>query len=187
MKEVWTAIGACALAVASIDVAAQPLATETLRPLLWQPGMTRSEVGEMNVFRRFSSERSDRMTEFYGYVLGLTALPPSEPGGGAMIRYPVGDSEVKLFPSPPSAANDAPVGDVIGVRLLTFFYDDEAAVLTRFRSRGFAAPVFEGPPRGMRVGARAGSGRRMGRARGLARHAARGPRQIRDRHRRLGH
>ena len=116
--------------------------------------MRRSEVGEINVFRRFSSERSDRMTEFYGYVLGLTALPSSAPGGGQMIRYPVGDSEVKLFPSPPtpsSPVNGAPVGDVIGMRLLTFFYDDEAAVITRFRSRGFTAPTFEGPPRGMRT------------------------------------
>ena len=36
MKHVWSAIGACALAVASTDAAAQPPASETIRPLLWQ-------------------------------------------------------------------------------------------------------------------------------------------------------
>ena len=150
MKQVWSAIGACTLAVASFTAAAQPPGAATIRPLLWQPGMARSEVGEINVFRRFSSERTDRVTEFYGYVLGLTALPASAPGGGQMIRYPVGNSEVKLFPSPPNPMNTAPLGDVIGVRLLTFFYDDEEALVTRFRSRGFATPVFEGPARGER-------------------------------------
>jgi hypothetical protein len=148
--------------------------------------MARSEIGEINVFRRFSSDRTDRVTEFYGYVLGLTALPSSALGGGQMIRYPVGDSEVKLFPSPPNSMNTAPLGDVIGVRLLTFFYDDEEALVTRFRSRGFAAPVFEGPGARRALGARAGSGRRMGRARCRARRAGRGPQEIRDWRRRRG-
>src|SRR5690606_6454117 len=96
----------------------------TVRPFLWQDGMTPSEIGEVNVFRRFSRERTAEMNEFYGEVLALPVLPETALGGGQMIRYPLGASEVKLFPVAPSAANTAAVGEAIGMRLLTFFFDD---------------------------------------------------------------
>src|SRR5262245_46846210 len=47
---------------------------DSLRPLLWQDGMKRSEVGEINVFRRFPAERRAQMADFFAGVLGLTAL-----------------------------------------------------------------------------------------------------------------
>jgi len=80
---------------------------------------------------------------FYSQVLALTVLPPTAPGGGQMIRYPVGASEVKLFPTPMAAPNATPAGSVIGMRLLTFFYADEAAVTRRFTDRGSGAPRFQ--------------------------------------------
>ena len=94
------------------------------------------------MFRRFSSERTAAMREFYGEVLGLPVLPETALGGGQMIRYPVGGSEVKLFPVAPSPASTAGVAEAAGVRLLTFFYADETAVAQRFAAHGLPAPSF---------------------------------------------
>jgi catechol 2,3-dioxygenase-like lactoylglutathione lyase family enzyme len=127
---------------------------QTIRPFLWQAGMARSEVGEINVFRRFPAERRVQVEAFYGDVLGLTPLPPTAPGGGQMIRYPLGASEVKLFPTEMAAPNTAPAGDVAGMRLLTFFYADEAALTKRFAAGGVAAPRFQ-PATGHRGATRA--------------------------------
>lgn len=115
----------------------------TVRPYLWSAERPKSEIGEINVFRRFSNERTQEMREFYGEVLALPVLPDTALGGGAMIRYPVGSSEVKLFPSPPAPVNTAGLSAVAGVRLLTFFYADEAAVTQRFTAHGLPAPKFE--------------------------------------------
>ena len=87
---------------------------QTIRPYLWQAGMARSEVGEINVFRRFPAERRAQVEDFYARVLALPALPSTAPGGGQMIRYPVGASEVKLFPTEMAAPNVAAAGDVAG-------------------------------------------------------------------------
>jgi len=116
----------------------------TVQPLLWQPGMTRSEVGEINVFRRFSSAGRARMVEFYRDVLGLKALSAEALGGNAMIRYPVGHSEIKLFPVAQGAeSRTLPLQNVIGIRLLTLFYPDEASVAARFKEHGYPAPKFQ--------------------------------------------
>ena len=132
----------CALALAAA-VAAQTPAAPTIRPFLWGSGRAPSEIGEVNVFRRFSSERTDAMKAFYADVLALPVLPSTALGGGQMIRYPVGPSEVKLFPVAPSAPNTAAIKEATGVRLLTFFYADEAAVTQRFVASGRPAPKFE--------------------------------------------
>ncbi len=140
MKHVLVALVLAGVAGAA---AGQGSAPETVRPYLWNAERPKSEIGEINVFRRFSNERTAAMREFYGEVLALPVLPDSALGGGAMIRYPVGSSEVKLFPSPPSPANTAGLVDAAGVRLLTFFYADEAAVTQRFVAHGLPAPKFE--------------------------------------------
>lgn len=114
-----------------------------VRPYLWSADRPKSELGEINVFRRFSSERTAAMRKFYADVLGLPVLPESALGAGQMIRYPVGMSEVKLFPVAPSPANTARLSEAVGVRLLTFFYADEAAVAQRFAAHGFPAPEFQ--------------------------------------------
>ena len=114
----------------------------TVEPYLWNAKRPPSSLGEVNVFRRFSSERTDAMREFYGTVLALPVLPATALGGGQMIRYPVGGSEVKLFPVAPQPANAAGVAEATGVRVLTFFFADEAALARRFAAHGYAPPKF---------------------------------------------
>jgi catechol 2,3-dioxygenase-like lactoylglutathione lyase family enzyme len=116
---------------------------QTIRPYLWQTGMARSEVGEINVFRRFPAERRAQVEDFYTRVLALPVLPSTAPGGGQMIRYPVGASEVKLFPTDMAPHNAAAAGDVAGMRLLTFFYADEAVLIKRFVDLGLTPPRFQ--------------------------------------------
>jgi catechol 2,3-dioxygenase-like lactoylglutathione lyase family enzyme len=130
------------LGLAASAALAQHDSPRTAAAYLWQPGMAASEIGEVNVFRRFSSDRAAAMREFYGAVLALPVLPDSALGGGQMIRYPVGRSEVKLFPVTPSPANTLAVNEAIGVRLLTFFYADRAVVEARFVAHGLPAPRF---------------------------------------------
>ena len=137
------AIAAFVLLALGNGAAGQGSTPPTVRPYLWSAERPKSSIGEINVFRRFSSERTAAMREFYADVLGLPVLPETAAGGGQMIRYPVGASEVKLFPVAPSPANAARVADAVGVRLLTFFYPDEAAVTQRFTAHGFPAPKFE--------------------------------------------
>ena len=60
---------------------AQASGAQTIRPLLWQAGMKRSDIGEVNVFRRFPAERTDKMRAFYNEVLGLSVLPATALGG----------------------------------------------------------------------------------------------------------
>lgn len=106
----------------------------------------------MNVFRRFAVDKA-KMTEFYGDVLGLRSMPPIGLGGGnQMIRFQVGTAEIKLQATP--AASQYPGGavkDVTGLRVFTFFFPDEAALVARFTAKGLPAPAF---------GPRAAGGRR---------------------------
>jgi catechol 2,3-dioxygenase-like lactoylglutathione lyase family enzyme len=128
------------------QLAAQTSEPATVSPYLWSPERPKSELGEINANRRFSSERTAAMREFYGEVLALQVLPDTAVGGGRMIRYPVGSSEVKLFPEAPSPANadanTASVSETAGVRLLTFFYPDQAALVERFKTHGLPVPSF---------------------------------------------
>jgi catechol 2,3-dioxygenase-like lactoylglutathione lyase family enzyme len=133
----------CILFLLLLTSAVHGQSPETVRPMMWQPEMTRSEVGEVNVFRRFSAERRAKMEEFYNDVLALKALPASALGGNNMIRYPVGHSEVKLFPVAKAAENrSAPVQKTIGIRLVTLFYSDEAKLVARFKAHGYEQPQF---------------------------------------------
>ena len=135
-----TLAAAALAAIATFDVV---VAQQTIKPYLWQAGMARSEVGEINVFRRFPAELRAKVEDFYAGVLALPVLPATVPGGGQMIRYPVGASEVKLFPTAGAAPNAAGAADVAGVRLLTLFFADEAALTKRFVDRGLMAPRFQ--------------------------------------------
>jgi catechol 2,3-dioxygenase-like lactoylglutathione lyase family enzyme len=140
-------LACAALVVIAGHAAAQggaPATTHaTVMPYFWSNDRPKSEVGEINVFRRFSNERTAAMHEFYGEVLGLPMLSDATLGGGQMIRYPLGSSEVKLFPVAPSPANTAGIADAAGVRVLTFFYADEAAISQRFTARGLPMPRFQ--------------------------------------------
>ena len=96
-----------------------------------------------NVFRRFAVDLS-KMKEFYGDVLGLRPLPTlNMPGGGQMTRYQVGTSEIKLQPAPGESGVTHPaVRDAIGLRVFTFFFPDDAALMARFKAHGLVGPEF---------------------------------------------
>jgi catechol 2,3-dioxygenase-like lactoylglutathione lyase family enzyme len=104
-------------------------------PVLWQPSM--------NVFRRFEVAR-EQIFEFYGEVLGFEQLDTLNVGSGnGVARFQAGASELKLTAK---VANrqyvPGGVRDATGVRLLTFFFQDEAALVGRFVAHGLAPPVF---------------------------------------------
>src|SRR5688500_8629030 len=150
MRSFAAALATCVLG-ATVSAAAQapaPAASPSpavtsVAPVLWQPSM--------NVFRRFAAER-DKMIEFYGKVLALRPLPTFNLGGGSqMTRFQVGTSEIKLTTVVRGRTYGAGgVQELAGLRVLTFFFPDEAAVAARFKEHGYPEPEFRN----------AGSGRR---------------------------
>jgi catechol 2,3-dioxygenase-like lactoylglutathione lyase family enzyme len=110
-------------------------ATAAVGSVLWQPSM--------NVFRRFSADR-EAMFAFYGGVLGFEQLNTLNVGGGTGVaRFQAGGSELKLTGRVANRSYQAGgPADATGVRLLTFFFPDEAALTARFRAHGLAAPEF---------------------------------------------
>jgi catechol 2,3-dioxygenase-like lactoylglutathione lyase family enzyme len=114
----------------------KPRSLDTTAPMLWQPSM--------NVFRRFAAPK-EKMFEFYGTVLGfrqLTTLNVNTSGGG-VARFQAGAQELKLTGRVPNKRyQPGGVRDATGLRLLTFFFADEAALAGRFAAAGYPAPAF---------------------------------------------
>lgn len=112
-----------------------PDATATTASVLWQPSM--------NVFRRFEVP-AERMYEFYGDVLGFKQLSTLNVGnGGGVARFQAGAQELKLTRRVGDRSYEGGgVRAATGLRLLTFFFADEAALTTRFAQHGLAAPEF---------------------------------------------
>lgn len=136
---------ACVLvATGATGVVAQTPPATPLALLSTQPSM--------NVFRRFAPD-GGKMAAFYGEVLGLRALPTlNMPGGGQMLLFAIGTGQVKLQATPAAAEYPAgPVLEVTGLRVMTFFFPDEAALSERFRANGYPSPVFHAAPGGRRV------------------------------------
>lgn len=136
--------GCLAATIAGLIIGMAP--SVTVRPMAQEAAQSLAAMStqpSMNIFRRFSVDRA-KMLEFYGEVLGLRALPTfGMPGGGQMSLFQIGTGQVKLTTEaagrrPPSGS----VKDVIGLRVLTFFYRDGNALATRFMSHGLAAPAF---------------------------------------------
>ena len=113
----------------------EPDIGESAAPLLWQPSM--------NVFRRFSVD-AQTMYTFYRDVLGLKQLATIGVGnGGGVARFLAGTSEIKLTAKADRKQYvSGGVKAATGLRLLTFFYPDEAPLVERFRAQGYAAPEF---------------------------------------------
>jgi catechol 2,3-dioxygenase-like lactoylglutathione lyase family enzyme len=118
---------------------APPRQLQSVAPVLSQPSM--------NVFRRFEVEPAE-MHEFYGKVLGLKQLTTFNVGGSTGVaRFEAGASQVKLtgrVPNRKYAPGD--VQDATGLRLLTFFFRNQAEVIERFKSQGLPAPEFQPLP-----------------------------------------
>jgi catechol 2,3-dioxygenase-like lactoylglutathione lyase family enzyme len=127
-------IHVCVLLALVVPVAAQSGSPVSLASLSTQPSM--------NVFRRFAVEPA-KMVSFYGEVLGLKPLPSIKLAGGEMIQFGVGTTQVKLqYTAGAGEYKTGPVKEVTGLRVFTFFYPDEAAVIARFVQHGYPAPSF---------------------------------------------
>lgn len=134
--EVWALLAAGALATGASGAQEVALASHaTTAEVLWQPSM--------NVFRRFEVP-AERMYEFYGGVLGFKQLSTLNVGnGGGVARFQAGAQELKLTRR---VGDRSYVGGGVraatGLRLLTFFFADEAELAERFVAQGLAAPKF---------------------------------------------
>jgi catechol 2,3-dioxygenase-like lactoylglutathione lyase family enzyme len=107
----------------------------------------------MNVFRRFAPEHRDKMVEYYGKVLALRSLSPITLGGGnQMILFGVGTGQVKLASGLVARRQfrPGPVKDATGIRVITLFFPDEAALVARFKEFGYPAPEFRDGQSGAR-------------------------------------
>jgi catechol 2,3-dioxygenase-like lactoylglutathione lyase family enzyme len=125
----WLAGGASAQSPA-------PAAHTTTAHVLWQPSM--------NVFRRFEVP-AERMYEFYGGVLGFEQLSTLNVGNGAGVaRFQAGAQELKLTRRVGNRSYEGGgVRGATGLRLLTFYFADEAALSARFVQHGLPAPEFK--------------------------------------------
>ncbi|HZL94148.1 MAG TPA: hypothetical protein VFB99_10905, partial [Vicinamibacterales bacterium] len=106
----------------------------TTAPVLWQPSM--------NVFRRFAVA-PESMYRFYGEVLGFAQLSTFSVGNGGVARFQAGAQELKLTRRVASREyQGGGVAGATGLRLLSFFFADEAALTRRFIAHGLPAPEF---------------------------------------------
>ncbi len=96
----------------------------------------------MNVFRRFAVE-PERMFEFYGGVLGFKQLTTFSVGNGGVARFQAGAQELKLTKQVGNRVyHHGGVKAATGLRLISFFFGDEAVLSRRFVEHGLAAPEF---------------------------------------------
>jgi len=106
----------------------------TTASVLWQPSM--------NVFRRFEVP-AERMFEFYGGALGFEQLSTFNVGNGGVARFRAGAQELKLTRRVAERRYESGgVAAATGLRLLTFFFADEALLKRRFEQQGLPAPEF---------------------------------------------
>jgi catechol 2,3-dioxygenase-like lactoylglutathione lyase family enzyme len=131
-------VGMSSVAVAQTPA---PAAGETTASVLWQPSM--------NVFRRFEVP-AERMYEFYGGALGFKQLSTLNVGNGAGVaRFQAGAQELKLTRRVSDRNYEGGgVRGATGLRLVTFFFADEAELTARFAQHGLAAPEFKDYPAG---------------------------------------
>lgn len=125
---------------------ADPALMASVRPLLSQDSM--------NVYRRFAPEDREKMLEYYGKVLALRALSPiTFQGGGQMVLFGVGTGQVKLANGLKRGReySTGPVTAGTGIRMITLFFPDEAALSARFVEFGYPAPRFQPGRDGARV------------------------------------
>lgn len=113
--------------------------------VLWQPSM--------NVFRRYDSD-PEALFAFYRDVLGFEQLTSVNFGGGrstGVVRIKAGASELKFTGRVPRRSYvDGGVRDATGLRLWTFFFADERALVDRFVASGLPSPHFQTDAAGRR-------------------------------------
>jgi catechol 2,3-dioxygenase-like lactoylglutathione lyase family enzyme len=96
----------------------------------------------MNVFRRFDVP-AEKMFEFYGGALGFQQLSTFAVGNGGVARFQAGAQELKLTRRVADRHyQPGSVEAATGLRLLTFVFADETALMQRFEQHGFPKPEF---------------------------------------------
>lgn len=101
----------------------------------------------MNVFRRFSGDAKP-IYDFYGKVLGLKQLTTYNLGGNTNVaRFEIGTSQLKFTAVVPNRKyQKGAIQDATGLRLLTFFFPNQAPLTERFKANGLAVPGFRPVP-----------------------------------------
>ena len=136
-----------ALLAAALAVAGPALAQPITPPANVQPAKPVFAQNSMNIFRRFSPDIRDKMVEFYNQVLGLQALTPIQLGRNQqMLLFKVGTGQIKLASGLNAGRQYHPGGalnDTTGIRLITFTFPDEAALVKSFKDHGYPTPEFK--------------------------------------------
>jgi catechol 2,3-dioxygenase-like lactoylglutathione lyase family enzyme len=101
----------------------------------------------MNVFRRFSGDAKP-IYDFYGKVLGLKQLTTYNLGGNTNVaRFEIGTSQLKFSTVVPNRKyQQGAIQDATGLRILTFFFPNQAPLIERFKANGLAVPEFRPIP-----------------------------------------
>jgi catechol 2,3-dioxygenase-like lactoylglutathione lyase family enzyme len=101
----------------------------------------------MNVFRRFSGDAKP-IYDFYGKVLGLKQLTTYNLGGNTSVaRFEIGTSQLKFSAAVPNRKyQKGAIQEATGLRILTFFFPDQAPVAERFKANGLPVPEFRPIP-----------------------------------------
>ncbi len=135
-----------ALVAASVALAAPALAQPITPPAKALPARPAFAQNSMNVFRRFDPAIRDKMVEFYNQVLGLPALTPIQlTKTQQMLLFKVGTGQIKLASGLNAGREYRPGGalnDATGIRLITLYFPDEAALAKSFKDHGYPAPQF---------------------------------------------
>ena len=135
-----------ALIVAALALAAPALAQPITPPADVVPAKPLFVQNSMNIFRRFSPDIRDKMVEFYNQVLGLQALTPIQLSKTQqMLLFKVGTGQIKLASGLNAGREYRPGGalnDTTGIRLITLYFPDEAALTKSFADHGYPAPAF---------------------------------------------
>jgi catechol 2,3-dioxygenase-like lactoylglutathione lyase family enzyme len=101
----------------------------------------------MNVFRRFSGDAKP-IYDFYGKVLGLKQLTTYNLGGNTNVaRFEIGPTQLKFTAIVPNRKyQQGAIPAATGLRILTFFFPDQAPLVERFKANGLAVPEFRPLP-----------------------------------------
>lgn len=101
----------------------------------------------MNVFRRFPGDAKP-IYDFYGNVLGLKQLTTYNLGGNTSVaRFEIGTSQLKFSAVVPNRKyQQGAIQDATGLRILTFFFPNQAALADRFKTNGLVVPEFRPLP-----------------------------------------
>ena len=101
----------------------------------------------MNVFRRFSGDAKP-IYDFYGNILGLKQLTTYNLGGNTNVaRFGIGTLLLKFSAVVPNRKyQKGALQEATGLRLLTFFFPNQAPLAERFRAGGLPVPEFRPIP-----------------------------------------